>query len=76
MLSNVLSCDLEHKTYFVLHPSIYADECKTDLTKHLPLLLVRHSKNYFLTFFKTLFKIHKSDFITADESLFAITSRE
>ena len=46
----------------ILYPSTHADE--TDLMKHLSLLLVKHSKNYFIPFFKTLFKIHYSDFIT------------
>ena len=43
-------------TKCVLYPSTHADE--TDLMKHLSLLLVKHSKNYFIPFFKTLFKIH------------------
>lgn len=68
-------------TYSTRHILCYVPICmqmnvKTDLMKHLSLLLVKHSKNYFIPFFKTLFKIHRSDFITRDESLFAITSRE
>jgi hypothetical protein len=57
-LLNLSSRDLQYKTHSVLHPGTHADECKTDLMKRLPLLLVKHSKNYFIPFLKTLFKIH------------------
>lgn len=35
-------------TKCILYPSTHADE--TDLMKHLSLLIVKHSKNYFIPF--------------------------